>query len=122
MGIGDQSRATGETLKMPYLFFFFQIPENSCRWRIGWISRILHGGRGSDRGQLGDEINSEVRCVFMFSDGFRNFRDFQNWLCRGGSVDWEMGTEAWPFLDSGAPCLRGNEVPGSFLALCFGEP
>lgn len=67
---------------MPYHFFFFQIPENSCRWRIGWISRILHGGRGSDRGQLGDEINSEVRCVFMFSDGFRNFRDFQNWLCR----------------------------------------
>lgn len=66
---------------MPY-YYFCQIPENSCRWKIGWISRILHGGRGSDRGQLGVEINSEVKCVLVFSEGFRNFRDFQNWLWR----------------------------------------
>lgn len=66
---------------MPY-YDFFQIPGNSCRWRIGWISSILHGGRGSDGGQLGDEIHSEVRCVLMFTEGFRNFRDFQNWLRR----------------------------------------
>lgn len=59
-----------------------QIPENSCRWRIGWISRILHGGRSSDSGQLGDEINAEVRCMLMFGEGCRNFRDFQNWLWR----------------------------------------
>lgn len=85
-------RALGRLKNAISFFFFFEIPENSCRWRIGWISRILHGGWGSDRGQLGDEINAEVRCVLMFSEGFRNFRDFQNWLWREVVLfGWEMG-------------------------------
>lgn len=93
VGIGNQGAGTLGRLKNA-VSFFFQIPENSCRWRIGWISRILHGGRGSDRGQLGDEINSEVRCVFMFSDGFRNFRDFQNWFWREADLlTGQMGTK-----------------------------
>lgn len=38
------------------LSFFIGIPENSCRWGVDWSSRILNGGWGSGKGQLGDEI------------------------------------------------------------------
>lgn len=41
---------------------------------------------------MGDETDSEVKCVLMLSEGFRNFRDFQNWL--GGSR-WGEGAVLW---------------------------
>lgn len=87
---------------MPYhFFFFFEIPENSCRWRIGWISRILHGGWGSDRGQLGDEINAEVRCVCSCSvraseiSGTFKIGSGERWFCLAGR--WDKGMTSLGF-------------------------
>lgn len=101
--------------------FVVEIPENSCRWSIGLDFKNSHGGWGSGRGQLDEEITQWSHGSSCLMKASEISETFKTGLGRWVTAPWS-GERHGPkhgHTEIHGPYCEPDAYLSTFLCLCF---